>query len=132
MGQIDLWLDRKPVRVNHKQTFICAWSIPLIASKCRRSLCSVHYLLVNEIDGAAGVYVHKIHIDVLIEQLGTSGHGVWKTAFQLQHNHTISSRGIARNTSLLYLHWTRELHSPVVFALINSDTVWTPSLSLWA
>ncbi len=50
-------------------------------------LFSVNDLLVNEVDGAAGVYIHKIHIDVLIEQLCTAGHGVWKTALQLQHSH---------------------------------------------
>lgn len=63
---------------------INAWTTALTAV-------SVRYLLVNEIDGAAGVYIHEIHIYVLIEQLGTSGHGVWKTAFQLQHNLTVSS-----------------------------------------
>lgn len=41
------------------------------------------YLLEHEINGAADIDVHKIHLDGAVQQLGTFGHGVRKGAFKL-------------------------------------------------
>jgi hypothetical protein len=41
------------------------------------------YLLVDEVDGTAGVNVHKVHVDVVVDELSAPGHGVWEAALYL-------------------------------------------------
>lgn len=41
------------------------------------------YLLVHEVDGAANIDIHKIHLNGAVQQLGTLGHGVGEGALQL-------------------------------------------------
>lgn len=41
------------------------------------------YLLVHEVDGAANIDIHKIHLNGAVQQLSTLGHGVGEGALQL-------------------------------------------------
>lgn len=50
----------------------------------QRSVARGHYLLVHEVDGAADIDVHKVHLDGAVQQLCTLGHGVGEAAFQLR------------------------------------------------
>lgn len=47
-------------------------------------VCLCVYLLVHKVYGTARVDVHKVHIDVVVEELSTAGHGVRETSFQLK------------------------------------------------
>ena len=43
------------------------------------------YLSEDKVDGAATVDVNEVSIDLLLQQLGTSGHGVWVSPTKLKH-----------------------------------------------
>ncbi len=41
-------------------------------------------LVADEVNGAAHVDVHKVHTQVLIQQLGAAPHGIWETTADLR------------------------------------------------
>lgn len=47
-------------------------------------------LIADQVDGAAAVDIHKADIDVVLQQLGASGHGVCVAAADL-HSHSMSA-----------------------------------------
>ena len=42
------------------------------------------YLFEHKVNGTTRVDVHKVHVDVVVEQLGTPRHRVWEAALQLK------------------------------------------------
>ncbi len=51
------------------------------------------YLLVDEVNGASRVDVHKVNISVVVDELRTPRHGVGEAALHLW-THTISTKEI--------------------------------------
>ena len=54
-------------------------------------------LVADKINRAAHVDVHKVNIQVLIQQLGAAAHGVWKTSADLRQQSNRSQPTISRS-----------------------------------
>lgn len=81
-------IDNMPKTIQHAYTFqkISLDNIGLFTN-CKKATSSIWrglYLLVDEVNGTAGVYVNKVHFNVAVQQLCTLGHGIGKAAFELR------------------------------------------------
>lgn len=56
---------------------------------------NVGYLLEHEVNGAADIDVHEIHLDGAVQQLGTFGHGVRKGTLKLWPGGWAESEGLS-------------------------------------
>lgn len=77
---------------------------------------SGRYLLVHEIDGAANVDIHEIHLNGAVQQLSALGHGVRKGTLQLWWWWSGGVRASSDQTCLALCqgHQPSEVHQPAV------------------